>query len=390
MTSADHASLRETIETLAAIERPACSPGEREAAEWIAGRLREAGCEAAVEEELAHPGYARHMTALGAAGVASGIAALRGRRALGAIAATAVAAAVTDDISNGPRLVRRLLKRRPTWNVVATAGDHAAPRTLVLLAHHDAAPTGIIFNPAPQRRAWERFPRLIESHDTSLPLWWIGVGASLAVAAGALLKRRALVAAGTAVGALGTASMADIARSPTVPGANDNLSGVATLIEVAHALQARPIDGLRVLLVSCGAEEVLQGGIHGFADRHFRSLAADRTWFLNLETVGSPRLAMLEGEGPVWMEDQDPELRDLVANTAATAGIDLRRGLRSRSSTDTVVPHRAGYPVVTLTSITPWKSLANYHWPTDTPENVDYDTVGQAVRLVEAVAGRLA
>ena len=58
-----------------------------------------------------------------------------------------------------------------------------------------------------------------------------------------------------------------------------------------------------MLLVSCGAEEVLQGGIHGFAARHFPTLDRERTWFLNLDTVGSPRLIMLEGEGTVVMED---------------------------------------------------------------------------------------
>lgn len=381
--------MRETIETLAAIERPACSPGECEAAEWIAARLRRAGCEAAVQEELAHPGYARHMTALGLVGIASGLAAVSGRRAIGAIGAATVAALGADDISNGPRVLRRLLKRRPTWNVVAETGDRPASRTLVLLAHHDAAPTGFIFDQGPQRRAWERFPRLIEAHDTSLPLWWVGLGPLTAIALGALAGRRAITAFATALGAFATASMADVARSPTVPGANDNLTGVATLIEIADALAERPIEGLRVLLVSCGAEEVLQGGIYGFARRHFPSLPVEQTWFLNVETVGSPHLAMLEGEGPLVMEDQDPELKDLVAETAAGAGIALRRGLRSRSSTDTVVPHRAGYRIATLTSITPWKSLANYHWPTDTPENVDYYTVGQAVRLVEAVARRL-
>ena len=50
-----------------------------------------------------------------------------------------------------------------------------------------------------------------------------------------------------------------------VPGANDNLSAVAVLVAVAEALREEPVDGLRVVLASCGAEEVLQGGIHGFA-----------------------------------------------------------------------------------------------------------------------------
>ena len=109
----------------------------------------------------------------------------------------------------------------------------------------------------------------------------------------------------------------DIARSPIVPGANDNLTAVAVLVALAERLRAQPPEGLRVLLVSCGAEEVLQGGIYGFARRHFPALDRDRTWFLNLETLGSPKLIMLEGEGPVVMEDyHDRSFRDLVARAA--------------------------------------------------------------------------
>jgi Iap family predicted aminopeptidase len=49
----------------------------------------------------------------------------------------------------------------------------------------------------------------------------------------------------------------------------------------------------------------------------------------------------------------------------------------------------AGYPTATLVSLTPWKMLANYHWPTDVPENVDYDCVERAVRVAERVARKL-
>ncbi len=160
---------------------------------------------------------------------------------------------------------------------------------------------------------------------------------------------------------------------------------------VALAERLRSLQGLRVLLVSCGAEEVLQGGIHGFARRWFPDLDREQTWFLNLETVGSPELVMLEGEGPIVMEDYfDRSYRDLVARAAQAAGAPIRRGMRSRVSTDAVVPSRAGYPTATLTSIDRYKALSNYHKMSDTPENVDYRTVRQALHITEAVARELA
>ncbi|MBI5104198.1 MAG: hypothetical protein HZB46_04295 [Solirubrobacterales bacterium] len=50
-------TLRDDITHLAAIDRLPCSTGEREAAGWIAERLREAGARVEVDEELVHGGF---------------------------------------------------------------------------------------------------------------------------------------------------------------------------------------------------------------------------------------------------------------------------------------------------------------------------------------------
>lgn len=390
---ADEPTLREVVDALAPLERRAGSPAEEQAARWIAARLERAGCSARVEEASFRDGYAPLLAALCAAGAAAGVAAL-GRRARrpAAVLAAAVTAGIADDISNGPRLARRVTTTpRTTWNVVAEAGDLEASRTLVLLAHHDAAPTGRIFDERAQSAFGERFPGLLERIDTSLPLWWPVVGSPALVAVGAARRRRGLVGAGLAGCALAAAAFADIARSPVVPGANDNLSAVAALVALAERFRERPVDGLRVLIVSCGAEEVLQGGIHSFAARWFPQLDRERTWVLNLDTVGSPELILLEGEGPIVMEDYcDRRFRDLVARAADRADWPIRRGMRSRASTDAVVPSRAGYPTATLTSWDRYKALSNYHQPSDTPENLDYRTVARAVEVSEAVARELA
>jgi Zn-dependent M28 family amino/carboxypeptidase len=381
------------IEALAPIERRAGSPGERQAAEWLADRLVRAGCATEIDEEQFLDGYAKVIGSLAAAGAVAGVAALGKRsRRLGAAAGALITAAIADDVSNGPRLVRRAMGRpRPTWNVVASAGDPGADRTLVVLAHHDAAPTGAIFDDRAQAWVGEKFPGIIERKDTSLPLWWPMIAAPALVSVGAATHRRGMTAAGLAGSLLGTAVFADIARSPICPGANDNLTAVAALVALAERLGAEPIEGLRVVLASCGAEEVLQGGIHGFARRRLSELDRERTWVLNLETLGSPRLIMLEGEGPVVMEDyHDRSFRDLIARVADGAGARLRRGMRSRASTDAVIPSRAGFPTATITSTDRYKALSNYHQMSDTPQNVDYRTVVQALVVTEAVARELA
>jgi len=387
------ATLRDVIEDLATLERGAGSPGEEVAAHRLRGRLERAGCTAVVDEEEYDDGYARLHAGLSAVGAVAGLAAVSGRfRALAALGGAAAAAAIADDCANWSRFARRAIgSRRKTWNVVAEAGDAAADRTIVLLAHHDAAPTGAVFDDTAQRKANDLLPDVIEAIDTAVPMWWPVIAGPALSAFGAVSGRRGLAAAGLVLSAGSAASFADIARHRIVPGANDNLSGVAVLVSVAESLQAEPVEGVRVLLASCGAEEVLQGGVYGFVERHLRPLNPSRTLVLNLDTLGSPRLIMLEGEGPVVMEDYcGPEFRDLVAAIAEEAGVELRRGMRARTSTDAVVPSHAGYPTATLSSMTAWKGLSNYHRHTDTPDNVDYGTVERAAILADAVVRAVA
>jgi hypothetical protein len=390
--TADAAALRAELEDvvghLASFERPSASDGERRAAEWIAWRLSEHGCDARVEQERAHGTYWWPMGLLCAL---AGTAALTGRRAPALAAGAFAMAATADDITGGRQWFRRrLLPSRPTWNVVAEAGDRDGERTVVVVAHHDAAHTSVFFSPAPSAFVGERFPGLIERTDTTPPLMWPVIGGPLLVAAGALLGVRSVRIAGTVLALASAASFAEIGARGVVPGANDNLTGVATIAGLARRLAEEPVAGVRVLLVSTGSEESFMEGMQAFARRHFATLPTDRTHVICVDTVGSPELVMLEGEGMLRMHDYPAPFRELVAACARRADVHLRRGLRFRNATDALIARRAGYPTVMLGSINRYKLPANYHWPTDVPDNVDFSTTADAVALCHEVVQSLA
>jgi hypothetical protein len=385
--------LREVVESLAPIDRTPCSAGERQAAQWLAERLaRVPGVEVELEDEPSWGTFPPTATGLGLLGILAAVSVLRGHRVAGGLLAAGAFGGIVDEAQNGPRIVRRLVRRRrATVNLVARAGEREELDTLVVLAHHDAPQTGILFDQTLQRRLHELAPQVIEARKTPPPQWWAGLAGPLSTFAAAVGRRPGLARAGLVVGALGALLVADIWRNQTVPGANDNLSGAAALVALAELLQEEPVPGLRVLLVSCGAEETLQDGIRAFLARHRGELEPGRTWFVNLDTVGSPHLVLLEAEGPVWMEPYTgPWLRDLIAARAERIGISIERGFRARASTDSVIPSRAGYPTATLVSITDWRSPANYHLPSDIPANLDYATVADATRLVHELARALA
>ena len=382
------AELEGVVRHLASFERGSASEGERRAAHWIAQRLAEHGCEARVEQERAHGTYWWPMGLLCAL---AGGAALSGRRATALAAGAFACAAIADDITGGRQWFRRrLLPSRPTWNVVAEAGDRRAPRTVVVVAHHDAAHTSVLFSPAPAAFVGRRFPGLIERTDTTPALMWPVIGGPLLVAAGALAGARRVRIAGGVLALASAAAFAEIGARGVVPGANDNLTGVATLAGLARRLADEPVAGVRVLLVSTGSEESFMEGMQAFARRHFPSLPTDSTHVICVDTVGSPELVMLEGEGMLRMHDYPAPFRELVGRCAARAGVHLRRGLRFRNATDALIARRAGYPTVMLGSINEYKLPSNYHWPTDVPDNVDFSTTADAVALCHEVVRNLA
>ena len=100
------------------------------------------------------------------------------RRALAAALAGAGAAALWDDLGHGRRWFRRaVLPHRATWNVVAEIGDADAERTVVFIAHHDAAHSGLVFHPVLPRIPLKLAPRLHARAGRSFPLMytvWLG------------------------------------------------------------------------------------------------------------------------------------------------------------------------------------------------------------------------
>jgi hypothetical protein len=384
----DEARLRRDVEELSAIHRPSASPGEREAAEWLVARLAEHGAEARVEVEDGHGTYWWPLGLTSAAGALAGLATLRGHRLIGAALGAVAAAAAVDELPPRRRLLRRVLQRRPAHNVVAEVGPPDAERTIVLVAHHDTAHPGLLFHPAIPETLFRAFPQILERSNTSPGLMWPVVGGPAAVAAGAITGSRALAKLGTFLSAGSVLAFADIGMRKAVPGANDNATGVAALLAMAASLAERPTQSTRVMLVST-SEEALCEGMQLFCERHLPDLPADRTFFLALDTLGSPHLLVLRGEGMFGVKDYPAESLGLVDGLAEDLGIWLFPDLRLRNATDGVLPLNAGYQCASLASCTELKQPSNYHWPTDVPENVDFGTLADAVRLTEAVVRRL-
>jgi hypothetical protein len=392
-TPPDTAWMRERLDELCAFNRESASDGERRAAEWLAGALRDEGVrQVRVEgEPEANGTFWWSIGLLAGAGALAGLVARRGgaaARLFAAATGTAAAALIADGLPPGRRRFRRTLPKRSCHQVLGEIGPPDAERTIVVMAHHDAAHTAFFFNPAITEAVGESAPWVFEQSDTSPPLMWPVVGGPALVAAGALLGSRALTGLGTVVSAGTAAFMAHIGSGEVVPGANDNGTGCVAQLAIARALSEHPPENTRVLFLST-SEEALCEGMGLFMERHGGELRPDRTFFLCLDTIGSPHLLVLRGEGMLKLREYPPDALELLDSTADELGIELFPNLRLRNATDGVFPLAAGYQCVSVASCNQWKNPSNYHWKTDLPENVDYGTVTDAIRLSEAVIRKL-
>jgi acetylornithine deacetylase/succinyl-diaminopimelate desuccinylase-like protein len=362
----DRDELRRVTAELSAIERPSASEGERRAADWIADWFREAGLEPRVEREQAHGGFWWPIGLLNALAVLA--ARLRSR-----LLALVALVLLVDDVDHRSRAFRKLLPKRPTWNVTAETGDPSARRTIVLVAHHDAAHGGLVYDSTPVYSLLDRFPQLLKRAKRWPPMMWGVVIGPLLVALG---RRRA-----GAICSLGTiAAMADIARSPITPGANDNLAAVASLLVLAR----RRYEGIRVIFVSTGSEESLSEGMQAWGRRHFPSLPPETTTFVALETLGSGNVTIAEREGFLVPHPYTAEVKDALERAGHEVGVPVRRGVSNSFASDGQIPVLAGYRTALLGALDDYLLPTNYHQPSDLPENLDWECVENAVRLLDA------
>src|ERR1700761_6790763 len=367
--------LKRVVRELASWERPSASEGERRAAAWIAERFRELGVERVrIEEEPAHGGY---WLPLGMLSAVSGVVALAGGRVMRVLVGAVAALGIWDELGLHRGVwTRRLLRRRTTSNVVGEVGPRDADRCVVLIAHHDAAHTGAVFDARSIHALARHFPQVLDRMR-----WWPRImGLVFAGPILVALGRRRL---GAALCFGSAAAFADIGRSQVVPGANDNLSGVAALIGAADSLVRRPPKDVRVILLSAGSEESFEEGSQAYLRRHRDELDAHRTHVIAIDSVGSPRLILVEGEGMLKHTEYDRPLKETIERAADQAGIPIIREHWLSFGSDALAGIRAGYPSALVASFDEFKLPANYHWPTDVPDNVDYGTIAEAATVID-------
>ena len=356
---------------------------ERRAARHLEARLRDIGRDATVEPFEVWPRWPLAHLLHAVVAIAGSLVATSSA-AVGAGILGAVAVATFGDLTGTFHLTRRLTGRRASQNVVS-AEDGDRPGTIVLIAHYDAARSGLVFSDrAMRRRAWigRVLHRPIGPFE---PFFWaIAVALACALLRVAGIDTDALTAvqfAATVVLIVSVPLLADIGLSDVVPGANDNASGVATALRLADRY-GDDLDHFDLWVILSGSEEAFAQGAKAFLRRHKRRLDRRRTVFLCIDKVGYGTVRYARREGLLFARPHHSLLTALCDRIAdEDAADDDRYGARSivsRSVTDAVPARGARYAAASISCLNERGYAPHYHQPSDVPENVDEDALERA------------
>jgi len=163
------------------------------------------------------------------------------------------------------------------------------------------------------------------------------------------------------------------------PGADDNASGTAAVLELARRLRERPTKR-SILFYNFDAEEDGRVGSRAFVDQE-RPTSESMVFMLDLDMVGRLRDDRLFVEG----NPLDPRTRAVFDSAAAAVGARLAF-VPSDGRSDDASFAEAGVPAVDVST----GYHADYHTARDVPDRLDIGGLLRVVDFAEFVVRRLA
>lgn len=342
--------------------------------------------------------YANLMLHFGLAALATGVG--LSSPWVGALLHGLVAISYALESNRRALLLRSLFPSITSQNLLATRPARSTRRRrLVLIAHADAAYTGLLFNPALIKVATKQPPKGLGWFKKQLGLATVSVAllAVLEALAGAGVwsaptwLRGVITVPSTLTFLL---NLDVVLRNQVVPGAADNLTGCSACVELAHRLEGQLPDDVELVIVISGSEEAGTGGALRLAQQVMQTKAwtpAD-TVVLGLDTLANGTLRVLE-EGELWPLPIDPRLLEAVAaeNAARPGRPPVTTYVVPTGATDALPFLVRGFPSVSLTCIDPEIGAPrHYHRPSDTWTNLDPAELEGSIDFAEGLILRLA
>jgi len=284
----------------------------------------------------------------------------------------------------GYSVMSRFLPQYETQNVMARFLSRDPKRLLIVTSHYDSPKATSFTDPA--RAHWLRWAHL--AIVTCMLLVLVSCAADgMAVLEGSDYRVDIWIR-WTCVAVLMSAAMTlylGESNSEFVPGAVNNASGVAVLLQLAERLKETPPERTDVWLVATGSKETWLNGMRQF----MLGLRLDktRTHFLNVAHVGAGDLRYVTGEGMMHLF---PSSKELIREARALAPEYGAKPLKYRGfPTDALIPLTRGYKAMSVMATGAHGLPAHWNWHSDAVSVVKMDVLARAAGYVEAIVRRL-
>ena len=373
-TAPDSVDLLRELSKVAA-HRGMGTANERRAAQWLAGKLRGMGYRVAEESFRTTRDnlYLLPAQVFGCAVAAAALALWTPLAWLGLVLMGYGVAMLLAETS-GRAVDLTPLPRFASQNVV-TEPRRKVARTVFVTAHYDTQRGSFLFH-----------PRFVDR----LPWFFNACYASLIVAiAGVTMKAAHLAAAGyvlwVAMLLCACACAAYLAAELSgryTPGANDNGTGVALALWLASEYARHPDEfpaGCDLRFLFTGSEEAGCRGMKAFLKLQGGGLDRRTVRFVNLDNLGTGMPTYLSGEGMVFYRRAGATLLSIAR--AMRQELNLQEHSNLLLPTDALPPLAQGCEAISFLGKDESGRMGNYHWHTDTFENVDAALLRSRQRL---------
>ncbi len=282
-------------------------------------------------------------------------------------------------------LLRLVLPQRSSQNVYAKiAPGRSRKGRLIVMAHVDSHKTPWIWRSHTTFRIYQGLSTLAMAAFLFLPLY-LAAAASEIIHPVPTLELALLIP----IGIIFLMTL-QAERSSYTPGANDNASGAALLLELAAALKQRPLHHLETWIVFTGAEEAGAHGAGAFVRRHGEALGD--AYFLVIDNIaGQDTLPHYYCRETMLKPVIYPESMLKIAREVLRENPSLQaRPFSQRGAfTDGTPVLLAGFPCLTVVNHTKSGWIPYWHHPDDVIHHIDWSAVEKTAHFVLAVLTKL-
>ncbi|OQX95633.1 hypothetical protein B6I21_04420 [candidate division KSB1 bacterium 4572_119] len=270
-------------------------------------------------------------------------------------------------------------------NIIGKINNPDASFKIVFTAHYDTARSGFLWNP--KRVASFRFNFL--SGFSFIILLFVFVILKPAGIEHSIISLLVILIGGVIIGQI-LIQLISVFSGKPVNGASDNASGVAAMLDLAAKFKENHLPEIEYWFVATGSEEVGAIGMKDFLKKHKDDFDKENTYFINLDNIGSGNLHYYLGEGMLNFYRFSRELIEAAKKAASLKKFNQVTPAKYRLAyTDAIVPASRGYKSILFLATDDRGMIPNWHWETDTTENIDFKVPKLASNFIQKMVTNL-